>query len=49
MVDLLLFKVYWLFLLDGEKFAQARNDNVRLPGSPYTALDTIRGRSAGPG
>ncbi|XP_026318014.1 uncharacterized protein LOC113228825 [Hyposmocoma kahamanoa] len=34
---------------DGEKFAQARNDNVRLPGSPYTALDTIRGRSAGPG
>ncbi|XP_073954572.1 uncharacterized protein isoform X2 [Choristoneura fumiferana] len=27
--------------------AQARNDNVRLPGSPYTALDTVRGRSAG--
>ncbi|KAI8440851.1 hypothetical protein MSG28_009162 [Choristoneura fumiferana] len=24
--------------------AQARNDNVRLPGSPYTALDTVRGR-----
>ncbi|KAI5639849.1 hypothetical protein NE865_07749 [Phthorimaea operculella] len=32
-----------------QKIAQARNDNVRLPGSPYTALDTIRGRSAGPG
>ncbi|KAJ8728707.1 hypothetical protein PYW07_006403 [Mythimna separata] len=29
--------------------AQARNDNVRLPGSPYTAMDTLRGRSAGPG
>ncbi|XP_053616763.1 uncharacterized protein LOC128678895 isoform X2 [Plodia interpunctella] len=28
--------------------AQARNDNVRLPGSPYTALDTLRGRSAQP-
>lgn len=33
----------------GEQLAQARNDNVRLPGSPYTALDTVRGRSAGPG
>ncbi|CAB3225244.1 unnamed protein product [Arctia plantaginis] len=32
-----------------EHLAQARNDNVRLPGSPYTALDTLRGRSAGPG
>ncbi|KAJ2941151.1 hypothetical protein O0L34_g10386 [Tuta absoluta] len=32
-----------------QKITQARNDNVRLPGSPYTALDTIRGRSAGPG
>ncbi|XP_063622691.1 uncharacterized protein LOC134794823 isoform X1 [Cydia splendana] len=33
---------------EGE-IAQARNDNVRLPGSPYTALDTVRGRSAGAG
>ncbi|XP_045778306.1 uncharacterized protein LOC123876182 isoform X1 [Maniola jurtina] len=38
----------------GEKTAepvvtQARNDNVRLPGSPYTALHIVRGRSAGPG
>lgn len=32
-----------------EQLAQARNDNVRLPGSPYTAMDTVRGRSAGPG
>ncbi|KAF9424374.1 hypothetical protein HW555_000513 [Spodoptera exigua] len=32
-----------------EQLAQARNDNVRLPGSPYTAMDTLRGRSAGPG
>ncbi|KAJ0172592.1 hypothetical protein K1T71_011731 [Dendrolimus kikuchii] len=31
-----------------EPVTQARNDNVRLPGSPYTALDTVRGRSAGP-
>ncbi|XP_072945620.1 uncharacterized protein [Epargyreus clarus] len=29
-----------------EQVTQARNDNVRLPGSPYTALDTIRGKSA---
>ncbi|XP_028169790.1 uncharacterized protein LOC114359550 isoform X2 [Ostrinia furnacalis] len=34
---------------DTEQLAQARNDNVRLPGSPYTALDTVRGRSAGTG
>ncbi|KAL0829953.1 hypothetical protein ABMA28_003422 [Loxostege sticticalis] len=34
---------------DTEQLAQARNDNVRLPGSPYTALDTVRGRSAGAG
>ncbi|XP_075982109.1 uncharacterized protein LOC142980550 isoform X2 [Anticarsia gemmatalis] len=33
----------------GDQLAQARNDNVRLPGSPYTAMDTVRGRSAGPG
>ncbi|CAG9128860.1 unnamed protein product [Plutella xylostella] len=32
---------------DSEKLAQARNDNVRLPGSPYSALDTVRGKSAG--
>uniref|UniRef100_A0A2A4IZF4 Uncharacterized protein n=1 Tax=Heliothis virescens TaxID=7102 RepID=A0A2A4IZF4_HELVI len=32
-----------------EQVTQARNDNVRLPGSPYTAMDTLRGRSAGPG
>ncbi|XP_023945337.2 uncharacterized protein LOC112051089 isoform X2 [Bicyclus anynana] len=32
-----------------EPVTQARNDNVRLPGSPYTALHVVRGRSAGPG
>ncbi|CAK1542536.1 unnamed protein product [Leptosia nina] len=31
------------------RVSEARNDNVRLPGSPYTALDTLRGRSAGAG
>ncbi|GBP55799.1 hypothetical protein EVAR_50215_1 [Eumeta japonica] len=30
-----------------EEITQARNDNVQLPGSPYTARDTLRGRSAG--
>ncbi|XP_049878352.1 uncharacterized protein LOC126375463 isoform X2 [Pectinophora gossypiella] len=34
---------------EGDHITQARNDNVRLPGSPYTALDTVRGKSAGPG
>ncbi|RVE42138.1 hypothetical protein evm_013212 [Chilo suppressalis] len=32
---------------EGEQVTQARNDNVRLPGSPYTAMDTVRGKSAG--
>lgn len=27
---------------ESQGLAQARNDNVRLPGSPYTAMDTVR-------
>ncbi|CAG9782524.1 unnamed protein product [Diatraea saccharalis] len=32
---------------ESEQVTQARNDNVKLPGSPYTAMDTVRGKSAG--
>ncbi|KAM3965942.1 uncharacterized protein ACR2FA_012793 [Aphomia sociella] len=32
--------------VDGSPLAQARNELVRLPGSPYSALATLRGHSA---
>ncbi|KAL4713436.1 hypothetical protein ACJJTC_010421 [Scirpophaga incertulas] len=31
---------------ESDPVTQARNENVRLPGSPYSAMDTLRGRSA---